>query len=331
MFSNKIILITGGTGSWGNELTAQLLHKNPKEIRIISRGEFAQVTMYYKFMDDRIKFIIGDVRDLDSLKSACKDVDYIFHLAALKHVPICEAQPDEAIKTNITGTQNLIRAAIENHVKKVIDVSSDKAVDPLNLYGMTKAVGEKLIIHANTLSDTTKFLCIRGGNVLGSNGSVVPVFINMIKKHNKITITDKRMTRYFITLQEAIGLLFKASEESIGGETFVMKMPSFKIIDLGRALIDAHGNADTKIIEIGARPGEKLDEVLVSKYEAPQTFEFGGGYYLILPMLEKLRNLKEHYERLNLKKVEFEEYNSRMNLMDITTLKSSLKKGGFID
>ena len=177
MFAGKIVLITGGTGSWGYELVRQLLLEEPKEIRIFCRGELAQVKMDREFMNPRLKFIIGDIRDLDSLIEATKNVDYVFHLAALKHVPICELQPNEAIKTNIVGTQNLIKASIINKVTKVIDVSTDKAVDPLNLYGMTKAVGERLIIQANLMSSDTKFVCIRAGNVLGSNGSVVPFFI----------------------------------------------------------------------------------------------------------------------------------------------------------
>lgn len=330
MFKNKKILITGGTGSWGNELTAQLLERNTKEVRILSRGEFAQVTMKRKFNDNRLKFIIGNVRDYSSVRSACKDVDYIFHLAALKHIPICEDQPDEAIKTNINGTQNLIRAAIANNVEKVIDVSTDKAVVPFNVYGMTKAIGERLIIHANKLSDHTKFICIRGGNVLGSNGSIVPFFIDSIKRFNKVTVTDKRMTRFFITLQEAIGLLFKAFEESIGGETFIMKMPSFKIIDLAQVLIEIYGNENSIIEEIGSFPGEKLDEVLVSKYEVEYTYIYDEKYYVILPIL-CIEGLSEHYKNFKLKPINLPEYSSKTYLMDKTKIKDLLKAGGFIN
>lgn len=219
-FDGSRILITGGTGSWGQTLTRMLLEEyNVKEIVVFSRGELQQVLMQRKFKNDKIKFVIGDVRDYEAVKFATKNVDYIFHMAALKHVPICEDHPQEAIKTNITGTTNIVNAAIENRVKKVIDVSTDKAVEPLNLYGMTKAVGEKLIIQANDLSDYTKFVCIRGGNVMGSNGSVIPFFIEQIKSGGPITITDNRMTRFFLTLEEAIHLLFKASIDSIGGET----------------------------------------------------------------------------------------------------------------
>jgi FlaA1/EpsC-like NDP-sugar epimerase len=330
MFKDKKILVTGGTGSWGNELTTQLLEKDPEQIIIFSRGEFAQVTMKRKFNDDRLKFIIGNVRDYPSLEHACRDIDYVFHLAALKHVPICEEQPLEAIKTNIQGTENLIKAAIANQVKKVIDVSTDKAVDPINLYGMTKAVGERLIIHANKKADDTKFICIRAGNVLGTQGSVVPFFIKLIKEHNKILITDNRMTRFFMTLSDAISLLFKATEKSIGGETFVEQMPSFKLTDLVKALVEVYGNNDTKIIETGIRPGEKIDEVLVSRYEVVNSYVYDGSYYLILPVLY-IDGLEEHYEYCNLEKVSFSEYSSRTQLSDIETLKLLLKRGGFID
>ena len=278
MFKDKRILVTGGTGSWGHELIKQLLEQDPKEISIYSRNELAQVKMEREFNDKRLKFIIGDVRDYERMNEATRGIDYIFHLAALKHVPICELQPYEAIKTNIIGTENLIKAAINNKVKKVIDVSTDKAVDALNLYGMTKAVGERLIIQANLLSEDTKFVCIRAGNVLGSNGSVVPFFMDQIKNQKQITITHPEMTRYFITLPEAIGLLFKASQFSYGGEIFVMRMPSYRITDVAEVLIEDSKVPDVEIKEIGMRPGEKLDEVLVSEYEAQSTFKYDDTY-----------------------------------------------------
>ncbi|MBN1898915.1 MAG: polysaccharide biosynthesis protein [Spirochaetes bacterium] len=329
MFKDKTILITGGTGSWGNELAAQLLERNVKEIRIFSRGEFAQVTMERKFNNKKLKFVIGDIRDYNAIEYACRGVDFVFHLAALKHVPVCEEQPQEAIKTNIHGTTNLIDAAIHNNVEKVIDVSTDKAVDPLNLYGMTKAVGEKLIIQANKLPGETKFVCIRGGNVLGSNGSVVPYFINQIQRYNKIELTDKHMTRYFLTIHDAISLLFKASDKSIGGETFVMHMPSCHIVDIARVLIKHYGNKNTTIKEIGCRPGEKIDEVLISRYEALNAYVYDVNYYLILPTLN-IMGLEEHYNKLSLKKVKFEEYSSAQELMNEEQVEDMLRKGSFI-
>lgn len=330
MYEEKIVLITGGTGSWGNELTRQLIMRNPAEIRIFSRGELAQVNMKRKFNHERLKFIIGDVRDEEAVDKACQNVDYIFHLAALKHVNICEEQPYEAIKTNIDGTANVIAAAVKNKVKKVIDVSTDKAVSPLNLYGMTKAVGERLIIQANKLTPDTRFVCIRAGNVLGSNGSVVPLFIEQIRKFNKITITDTEMTRFFLTLPEAIQLLFKAAEVSFGGETFVVKMPSCRIVELAQILIEIFGGEMTGTVITGLRPGEKINEVLLSYYETGNSYYYDDNYFLILPMLD-IQGLKEHYGNIPLRKVDFSEYSSRDNLMGREQIIEVLKKGGFIE
>lgn len=319
--NNETVLITGGTGSWGNELTKQLLDKNVKEIRIFSRNEFSQVTMERKFENSKLKFIIGDVREPDSLMEACKGVDIIFHLAALKHIPVCERYPWEAIRTNIEGTKNVIDAAIANKVGRVIDVSSDKAVSPLNLYGMTKAVGEKLIIQANSRGSATKFMCVRGGNVLGSNGSVVPHFINRIRSGKNPQITDERMTRYFLTLPEAIRLLFVADEVDVPGAVFVMKMPSCKIVDLAWVLVFAHEHLDMQVDKIGMRQGEKLHEVLVSREEAPYTYEWGDNYYVI-DFQNKLDG--------KLKKVDFEEYNSGQTLMVPGEINLMLRNGGFL-
>ncbi len=327
IFKDKIILVTGGTGSWGNELTRQLLEKEPKKIVIYSRSELNQVNMQRKFNNPKLKFIIGDIRDYNQVNKAFKGVDYVFHLAALKHVPICEEQPDEAIKTNIIGTQNVIEAAKQNQVKKVIDVSTDKAVDPFNFYGMTKAVGERLIINANIDSDKTKFVCIRGGNVLGTNGSVVPFFIDQIKRFKTISITDKEMTRYYITQEQAIHLLFKAAEESIGGETFVMKMPACKVLDLAEVLIEEIGEKDVAIKEVGIRPGEKIHECLISKHESPASYKYDENYYVILPQV-KINDLSEKYN--NFEKVSFQEYSSNDVLMDKNQIKIILQNGKFI-
>ena len=284
MFTDKLILITGSTGSWGQELTKQLLEMNPKKIIIFSRGELAQVNMERKFNDSRIEFVIGDVRDYAAVERVFdRGVDYVYMLAALKHVPVCENQPQEAIKTNIDGTINVINAAIKYKVKKVIDVSTDKAVSPCNTYGFTKALGERLTIQANNLTKDTDFVCIRGGNVLGSNGSVVPLFIDQIKKFNKITLTYGGMTRFFLTLSEAISLLFQATEFSAGGETYVINMPAFRMSDVAKALIKHYGNKDTKIEEIGIREGEKIHEVLVSEHESSRTYIFNEDYYVIMP------------------------------------------------
>lgn len=329
MYENQVILVTGGTGSWGHELVRQLLNESPKEIRIFSRGELSQVKMEREFMDSRLKFIIGDIRDLEVITTATQGVDYVFHLAALKHVPICELQPNEAIKTNIVGTQNLIKACIKNKVKKVIDVSTDKAVDALNLYGMTKAVGERLIIQANLLSEDTKFVCIRAGNVLGSNGSVVPFFINQIQEINKITITSPKMTRYFITLPEAISLLFKAVQVSRGGEIFVMRMPAYRITDIAQVLIEDSEIENVVIETIGIRPGEKLDEVLVSEHESGHTYKYDETYYVIMPMI-KIPGLQEYYQTLKLKKVDFIRYTSADLVLEKNEVKKLLRKGNYL-
>lgn len=329
MFKDSRVLITGGTGSWGNELVSQLLERDPGEIIIFSRGEFSQVTMQRKFSSPKLKFVIGDIRDYDAVEFACRGVDYIIHLAALKHVPICEEQPVEAIKTNINGTRNLIRAAIDHKVKKVIDVSTDKAVHPMNLYGMTKAVGERLTIQANQLTNSTHFTCIRGGNVLGSNGSVVPYFIQQIRTNNIMTITDMRMTRYFLTLRKAISLLFRGMEDCTGGETFVMKMPSCYISKIAEILAQVYGNKDTTMTEIGMKPGEKLDEVLISTDEARQTYVLDDTYFLIRPTL-KIEGIEEHYGKMNLKKADFAEYTSRTYMMSDEQVREMLKEGGFI-
>jgi len=311
MFNDKTILITGGTGSWGNELTTQLLNKyNPKAIKIYSRNEPKQVTMKRKFENhEKLKFIIGDVRDYERLDEISHDVDYIFHLAALKHVPVCEDNVGEALNTNILGTQNVIRAAMKNSVKKVIHISSDKAVDPLNFYGLSKAVGEKLIIAANNLTEKTAFVCIRAGNVLGTSESVIPVFRKQILNANKITITNGEMTRFLLNLKQAISLIFKASIDSLGGEIFVMYMPAVKTEDLADVMIKELGNELTEKIIIGERPGEKTHELLVSRDESKRTFKF-GEYFLILPSTE-IERIKKNYDTKKLQKVDFEEFGSK--------------------
>jgi UDP-N-acetylglucosamine 4,6-dehydratase/5-epimerase len=328
MFQNKTILVTGGTGSWGYELVKNLLRFKPKEIRIFSRNEFAQVKMKRNFPDyGNLKYVIGDVRDFEAVFDATKDVDYLFHLAALKHVPICEDQPLEAIKTNITGTENIIKASISHGVKKVIDVSTDKAVDPVNLYGLTKAVGEKLMIQANQLSKDTKFVCIRGGNVIGTNGSAIPFFKEQIINHHKVPLTSKDMTRFFLTVSDAINLLIKASEIAIGGETFVMKMKACRIVDLIDVMKEHYAEKELEIKEIGIRPGEKLHEVLVSHFESQNTYKFDEEYYVILPShaSEELNN-----KYLNLPKVSFANYQSNHELMSLREIEEILMKAKFL-
>lgn len=283
VFTNATILITGGTGSWGIELVTQLLLLDPRKVIIFSRNENRQVMMRQNFEDTRLQFSIGDIRDENALSSVCAGVDYVFHLAALKHVPVCEENPLEAIKTNIVGTQNVIEASIKNQVKKVIYVSTDKAADPANTYGMTKALGEKLILGANELGSHTRFLCIRGGNVLGSSGSVLPIFIRQLEEENKIRITDKKMTRYFVTPKQAIKTLLQATELGNGGEIFVMYMNACNILDLAEVLIEYYNKKNVHIIETGARVGEKTHEVLIAENEIPMATVFNKDLIKIAP------------------------------------------------
>ena len=320
--------MTGGTGSWGYELVRQLLTYNPKEIRVFSRNESNQFTMKQEFDNDpKLNFVIGDIKERNSLVEACEDVDYVFHLAALKHVPVCEDQPLEALKTNVTGTQNVIDAAIICNVDRVIYISTDKAANPSNFYGLSKAMGERLIIHANTLKTKTRFVCIRGGNVLGTNGSVIHVFKKQIQEKGKVGITDLNMTRFFLTLEDAIKLVFKATFESMGGEIFVMKMPTCKIVDLAHVLIEASNKEEVEIETLGIRPGEKIHELLLSEYESTKTIAYDDEYFVILPPIH-IEGLKEHYSKFN--PVDLVNYNSSKGLMSKEEIREMLKKGRFI-
>ncbi|TDF97565.1 SDR family NAD(P)-dependent oxidoreductase [Paenibacillus piri] len=327
MFTNSRILVTGGTGSWGYELVKQLLNNNPREIVVFSRNESSQVAMKRAFEDSRLSFCIGDVRDADAVLKACQGIDYLFHLAALKHVPVCEDQPYEALKTNVVGTQNVIEAAIDSKVKKVINISTDKAAHPSNFYGMTKAIGEKLIIHANLLHSDTTFICVRGGNVLGTNGSVIHLFRKQIMERGQVGITHKDMTRFFLTLEEAIGMLLRAAAGGRGGETFVMKMPACRIMELAEVLADALGKKDVEFIELGVRPGEKIHEILYSDYEAQSAVSFDEEYLVILPQLN-IPGLKEFY--WSYPYVSSESYSSAHSLMDKEQILKMLEKGGLL-
>lgn len=297
LLDGQTILITGGTGSWGHELVRQLLDMKPgpSQIRIYSRGEHRQVEMKAEFNNPKLKFIIGDVRDKNILNFSMKGVDVVFHLAALKHVPVCEDNPWEAVLTNIYGTQNVIETAIENKVKVVVDVSTDKAVDPYNLYGVAKACGEKLIVNANKLLTGTKFICIRGGNVIGTNGSVIPLFKKQILESNTITVTDPAMTRYLMSTHQAISLIFEASRKHKGGEIFVLNMPGTTVEIIAKSMIELFGNNKTKIKIIGPRQGEKKHEVLISKNEASFTEDTNDSYFTIHPNFKPVE-IKKPFE-----------------------------------
>lgn len=336
-FKDSNVFVSGGSGSWGRELTKQLLLKLPKQITIFSRGEISQVEMERSFCDSRIKYVIGDIRDKEAVFNAMRGSDYVFQLAALKHVPICENQPQEAIKTNIIGVQNVIDAAIYHKVKKFIDVSTDKAASPSNLYGYTKAIGEVLTIQANCLTKDTEFICVRGGNVLGTNGSLVPYVINQIKTVNRVKVTDARMTRFLITLPEAIELLFMATEWGIGGETYIINMPSFYIYDLVTLLVNFYGNDKTKIEIIGIREGEKLHEVLITEQEGSRARIVNKNFFVIYPQIKTGREYyhkwdeEAHWdEATGLLNIFNKHLTSEDNLRDNECLSELLKKGGYL-
>jgi len=287
ILDGRTILITGGTGSFGKCFTRYALeHYNPKKIIIYSRDEFKQFNMQNDFKKfdsgNKLRFFIGDVRDRDRLERALENVDYVIHAAALKQVPACEYNPDEAIKTNIHGAQNVIDASLKRGVKKVVALSTDKAVNPVNLYGGTKLVSDKLFIAANAYagSKETSFSIVRYGNVAGSRGSVIPLFEKLIAEGKKeLPITDFRMTRFWISLEQGVELVIKALEEAKGGETFISKIPSFKITDLAEAMLPG-----CKSVEVGIRPGEKLHEVMVTTEDSFNTYEY-DKHFIVYPQM----------------------------------------------
>jgi UDP-N-acetylglucosamine 4,6-dehydratase (inverting) len=279
IFDNKTILITGGLGSFGRKFIEVVLRDyKPKAVRIYDNRELAQVEMEREFKDPRLRFLLGDVRDISRLNRAMRGVDIVVHAAALKHVSVCEYNPLEAVRTNIDGAINIIDAAIDNSVEKVIAISTDKAVQPVNLYGATKMVAEKLFIQGNSYvgGGKTIFSCSRYGNVVGSSGSIVPLFKKQ-RDSGELTITDESMTRFWITLEEGVKFVIKCIETMKGGEVFVPKISSMKIMDLAKIIAP---EAKTKII--GVRPGEKMHEVLITQEEARHTKET-KDFYVIEP------------------------------------------------
>jgi len=283
MLNNKTILITGGTGSFGQKFAQRILSEyNPKKIIIYSRDEYKQYVMRSKFKDydDKLRFFIGDVRDKDRLYRALTDVDVVIHSAALKHVTVAEYNPIEAIKTNINGAMNIIDAAIDCGVEKVVALSTDKAVGPVNLYGATKLVSDKLFVAGNAYAGgkNTTFSVVRYGNVTGSRGSIVPFFNSLINDGIKeLPITDTRMTRFWITLDQGVDLVFKAIKEAKGGEIYVSKIPSYKVTDLARAMLP-----EAELKEIGIREGEKLHEVMITEEDSRLTYDY-DDHYIIYP------------------------------------------------
>ena len=286
MFNNKSILITGGTGSFGKKYTEILLKKyKPKRLVIYSRDELKQYEMAQMFKDKAMRFFIGDVRDYKRLRTAMNGIDYVIHAAAMKHVPIAEYNPMECIKTNIDGAQNVIDASLECGVSKVIALSTDKACNPVNLYGATKLASDKLFIAANNVagSKKTRFSVVRYGNVVGSRGSVVPLFKKLIVQGEKeLPVTHEKMTRFWITLEQGVNFVLKNFERMKGGEIFIPKIPSMTMVDLAKALAP-----DLGVKIIGIRPGEKMHEMMISRDDAHLTYEF-DDYYVISPSIQFL-------------------------------------------
>jgi UDP-N-acetylglucosamine 4,6-dehydratase (inverting) len=287
MLKNSRILITGGTGSFGNTFVPMTLEKyNPKQIIIYSRDEMKQWDMAMKYSNDpRVKFVIGDVRDKDRLERTLDGVDYVVHAAATKIVPTAEYNPFECVKTNVNGAMNVIDACLQQKVKRVVALSTDKASNPINLYGATKLASDKLFVSANSNTDTnsTTFSVVRYGNVMGSRGSVIP-FFNSLKETGELPITDERMTRFMITLEQGVELVWKAFDDMLGGEIYVKKIPSMTILDIANAVLP---NAKIKLI--GISPGEKIHEQMIGFEDAPHTFEY-DSYYKILPAIHHWSN-----------------------------------------
>ena len=299
MFEGKEILITGGTGSLGHALTKKLLEFGAKKIRIFSRNELKQIEMESEFNDKRLRFLLGDVRDYNRLIRAMEDVDIVYHAAALKHVPKIEYNSFEAIKTNVYGTQNVIDACRHNKVDRAICVGTDKAVSPLNTYGATKLLMEKLFINAvqysNPKKHVTKFFAVRYGNVFGSSGSVIPKFIEQIKAKKKLTITDPNMTRFSISMNDALKLILNATESGKNSEVFIPKLKAYSLQDIADVMTELLGNTGQEII--GIRPGEKLHETLINHDEIRNSWEYNNMY-----MIKELADIKEPYQ--GIKKIE---------------------------
>ena len=309
MFKDKILLITGGTGSFGNAVLTRFLHTNIKEIRIFSRDEKKQHDMRVTLNNSKVKFYVGDVRNYDSVETAMNGVDFVFHAAALKQVPSCEFFPIEATKTNVLGTENVIKAAVANGVKNVICLSTDKAAYPINAMGITKALMEKVAVAAsrNIVDDKTIVCLTRYGNVLASRGSVIPFFVDQIKNDEPITVTDPNMTRYLMSLEEAVDLVLFAFENGKQGDLFIQKAPASTIGDLAQAIKELF-NASNPVKVIGTRHGEKLYETLCTREEMAKAIDL-GDYYRI-PADNRDLNYNDYFENGDVKKSQLEDYNS---------------------
>ncbi|WP_034536985.1 polysaccharide biosynthesis protein [Carnobacterium inhibens] len=330
MFKDKTLLITGGTGSFGNAVMKRFLHTNVKEIRIFSRDEKKQDDMRRIYKDEKLKFYIGDVRDLASVKNAMHDVDYVFHAAALKQVPSCEFFPLEAVKTNIMGTDNVVTGAIEMGIKKVICLSTDKAAYPINAMGISKAMMEKVFVaKSKTVNPENTLICgTRYGNVMASRGSVIPLFIDQIKNGQPLTVTDPKMTRFLMSLEEAVELVVFAFENAEAGDIMVQKAPASTIGDLAQAVKELF-NVDSEIKTIGTRHGEKLYETLLTKEEHVVSKDMGGFYRV--PADKRELNYDKYFVEGNEHIQKTEDYNSHnTERLNVEQVKEKLLKIDYI-
>ena len=331
MFKNKVLLITGGTGSFGNAVLRRFLNTDIKEIRIFSRDEKKQDDMRKHFQSDKLKFYIGDVRDSQSINSAMRGVDYVYHAAALKQVPSCEFYPLEAVKTNVLGTENVLEAAIANNVERVVCLSTDKAVYPINAMGISKAMMEKVIVakSRNLEHTNTTICCTRYGNVMASRGSVIPLFIRQVVNNEPITITDPTMTRFMMTLDDAVDLVLHAFENGKNGDIFVQKAPAATIQVLVTALLEMLKKPEHVVNVIGTRHGEKLFEALCSREEMFVAQE--QGEYFRVPADNRDLNYSKFFEEGDADLSKVEDYNSHNTVrLDVKDMKQLLRKLDFI-
>lgn len=323
MFDNKVLMITGGTGSFGNTVLKRFLSTSVREIRIFSRDEKKQEDMRIALNNNKLKFYVGDVRDYDSVLQATREVDYIFHAAALKQVPSCEFYPMESVKTNVLGTEHVMNAAIANGVKRVVVLSTDKAVYPINAMGISKAMAEKLMVAKARLQPegSTVFCATRYGNVMASRGSVIPLFVSQLKSGQPLTITDPNMTRFLMSLEDSVDLVLYAFEHGMQGDIFVQKAPASTVHDLAIALKDLF-NQTSELRLIGTRHGEKLYESLISREEMAHAQDM-GGYYRI-PADNRDLNYAKYFSEGEEKIAQFDDYTShnthRLNVEEVKSL-----------
>ena len=331
MFTDKILLITGGTGSFGNAVLRRFLQTDIKEIRIFSRDEKKQDDMRKKYQSSKLKFYIGDVRDYTSILNATRGVDYIYHAAALKQVPSCEFHPLEAVKTNVLGTENVLEAAIQNHVERIVCLSTDKAVYPINAMGISKAMMEKVIVAKSRNLDNLKttICCTRYGNVMASRGSVIPLFVNQIRSGIALSVTDPLMTRFMMTLDDAVDLVLYAFKHGENGDIFVQKAPAATIETLALSLKDLLNVPNHPTVIMGTRHGEKAYEALLSREE--MTVALDQGNYFRVPADQRDLNYSKYVENGNFKIAQVEDYNSHnTERLDVSGMKQLLLKLDFI-